>query len=86
MDEEKTRGLAIRFMDGTSVHVSFPVQTEDRYKRKLMIEEVIKSRMLIVQAEGAAHLIPFENIKYMSFFPAPDQVDVPVIHGASFSE
>ena len=37
-----------------------------------MLEAVLKQRMLMIEADGCLHFVPFENIKYMSVFPAPD--------------
>ena len=85
MEEKPQRGLTIHFMDGTSIQISFPMQTEDLYRRKVMIDELLKKRMLIVEAEGGMHFIPIDNVKYMSIFPAADHADAGVIKGASFS-
>ena len=79
------RGLNIFFIDGTSLKVAFPTQTEDHYKRKLLIDEFISKRVLSIEAEGAVHFIPFENIKYMSVFPAPEGSITGVIQGAKLS-
>jgi len=43
MEKSPERGLIIHFMDGSTVRISFPAQTEDHYKRKLMIEEILKN-------------------------------------------
>ena len=80
------RGLHIRFMDGTSMKITFPTQTEDLYRRKVMIEEMMKRGMIMVEAEGGVHFIPLANIKYMSVYPSGDQADPGIIKGASFSE
>ena len=82
------RGLDVHFVNGTSLKISFPKQTEDRYKRKLMLEDLLKKRVLVVEAEGAIHCIPFENVKYMSIYPvgASDVADVGVIKGAEISD
>jgi hypothetical protein len=86
MEKSPQRGLQIHFMDGSSLKVSFPTQSEDQYRRKLMIEEILKRRMLMVEADGGVHFIPLENIKYMSVYPASEQADIGVIKGAHFSE
>jgi hypothetical protein len=86
--EEKTpqRGLNIHFMDGSTVRISFPTQTEDNYRRKLMVEEMLKRRALMIEADGGIHFIPLDNIKYMSIFPAAEHVDAGVIKGATFTD
>ena len=74
MEKSPQRGLNIYFMDGSSAQITFPVQTEDLYRRKLMIE-----------ADGGLHFIPLDNVKYMSIFPAGDSADSGIIKGATFS-
>ena len=84
MEEPLQRTLDIHFMDGSTVKVSFPTQTEDRFQLNLMIEEILKKRMLMIEGDGGIHFIPLENIKYMSGYPAGDLAGV--IKGAHFSE
>ena len=79
MEEQTERGLNIHFMDGSSVKVSFPTQTEDTYRRKLLIEDILKKRMVMVEADGGVHFIPLDNVKYMSVFPAAEHADVGAI-------
>lgn len=79
------RGLNIHFIDGSSLTVAFPIQSEDKYQRKMMGDEFIKKRVLIIEAEGALHFVPFENIKYMSLFPVPEGAGAGAIQGAKFS-
>jgi len=86
MKKTPDRGLSVHFMDGSSVKITFPTQTEDQYKRKLLIDEIMKQRVLIVEAEGGVHFIPFDNIKYMSVFPASEHASPGIIKGATFSE
>ncbi len=38
-----------------------------------MLEAVLKQRMLVIEADGCLHFVPFENVKYMSVFPAPGE-------------
>lgn len=80
------RKLNIHFIDGTSLKLAFPPQAEDQYKRKLITEEFIKKRVLILEADGGMHFIPFENIKYISIFPVPDGSTAGTIQGATFTE
>jgi hypothetical protein len=85
MDKSPQRGLTIFFMDGTSAQVTFPVQNEDLYRRKVMLDEILKRRALAIEADGAVHFIPLDNVKYMTIFPAGETVDPGTIKGASFS-
>ncbi len=68
------------------IKVSFPTQTEDLYRRKLMIDEIVKKRMLMIEADGGIHFVPLENIKYMSVYPAGEHTDPGILKGAHFSE
>ena len=86
MDNKHSRGLVIHFMDGSKINVSFPQQTEDAYRRKVGIEEIMKRRTIIVEAEGAMQVIPFENVKFMTIYPAPELADPSVIKGATFND
>lgn len=86
MEEKTQRGLNIYFMDGSSVKISFPEQSDNQYRRKLMIDEILKKRMLMIEADGGEHFIPLDNIKYMSLFPAAEHAEAGVIKGGHFSE
>jgi hypothetical protein len=86
MDNKHSRGLVIHFTDGSKINVSFPQQTDDAYRRKVGIEEIMKRRTIIVEADGAMHVIPFENVKYMTIYPAPELADPSVIKGATFND
>ena len=81
------RGLSIQFIDGTCLKVSFPLQ-EDKYKRILMVEEVLKKRALLIEAEGVIRCIPFENFKCIIISPvaAAEVGGLGLIMGAQISE
>jgi hypothetical protein len=51
-----------------------------------MVDEIVKKRMLMVEADGGIHFVPLENIKYMSVYPAAEHADAGIIKGAHFSE
>ena len=87
MEKTPERGLSIQFIDGTCVKVSFPLH-EDKYKRTLMVEEVLKKRALLIEAEGGIRCIPFENIKCINIFPvaAAEVGGLGLITGAEISE
>jgi hypothetical protein len=85
MNQPHARGLTIHFIDGKSMSVSFPAQTEDQYLRKLLVGEILKNRTLIIESDGAVHFIPFENIRQMTVYPAPKQSIPGVITGARIS-
>ena len=52
MENPLEQTLNIHFMDGSTVNISYPTQTADRYQRKLMIDELSKKRMLIFDGDG----------------------------------
>jgi hypothetical protein len=80
---EPSRGLRIHFVDGATLSVSFPQQRDNEIAAELMLEAVLKQRMLMIEADGCLHFVPFENIKYLSVFPAPAKPGKMVIRGAS---
>jgi hypothetical protein len=78
----ENRGMRIHFVDGTTLAVSFPPQRENRAGREILFDEIIKRRLLVVAADGAVHVIPFENVKYISVYPQPAELDKSIIQGA----
>ena len=77
------RGITIYFLDGTKLSVGFPVQTPNEMAALLRLEEIIKERQIIVEAEGAVLIIPFESIKYIQGYPAPAKLPRYAIQGAT---
>jgi hypothetical protein len=76
-------GMRIHFVDGTQLTFAFPPQRENQAGRELLFEDIVKKRLLTVAAEGAVHVIPFENVKYISVYPAPEALDAKIIQGAT---
>jgi hypothetical protein len=85
MEKTPQQGLNIHFIDGSTVKISFPKQTDNQYVRKFKIEEILKRRVLIVEGDGGVHFIPLDNVKYMSVFPATEYADPGLIKGAHFT-
>ena len=83
MAEEPKNGMRIHFVDGNSLTIDFPPQRENQAGREMLFDEIMKRRMLTVAADGAIHVIPFENIKYISVYPAPQELDKTIIQGAT---
>ncbi len=83
MSDQPQNGMRIHFVDGNSLTIDFPPQRENRAGRELLFEDIMKKRMLTVAADGALHVIPFENVKYISVFPAPAELDKSIIQGAT---
>ncbi|HEX2831326.1 MAG TPA: hypothetical protein VHP37_33675 [Burkholderiales bacterium] len=66
--------MTIHFCDGTKLCVDFPQQTTNEAAAQLRFDDVLKNRHILLQVEGTLFLVPFENIKYVQFHPAPDVV------------
>ena len=73
-------------MDGSKKYLEFPQQKGDDYTRSLRLKELLAGRHLVVEAEGALLVFPFENIKYVQAYPAPKQLPEYVVKGASFKD
>jgi hypothetical protein len=81
------RGMIIHFTDGTKKVVEFPQQIADSdATAAAKIKEALEARHLVLEAEGALVLIPFENVKYVQVYPAPKKLPAGVIKGASFKD
>ena len=79
------RRLIIHFVDGSKKLLEFPQQVaEDTMAARL--EEALESRHLVVEADGALLVIPFENIRYLQAYPAPKKLPRYAIKGASFKD
>jgi hypothetical protein len=80
------RDLTIHFLDGSKLDIDFPKQTDNEYAAGIKLTEALAHRQLIVEADGALLIIPFENIKYMQAYPAPTRLPGYAIKAAKFSE
>ncbi len=84
MDDHAPRnGMRIHFVDGTSLSISFPPQRENQAGRELLFDDIVKKRLVTIAADGALHVVPFENVKYISVYPAPAELDKRIIQGAT---
>ena len=68
------------------MNIDFPKQTENEYAASIKLNEALVARQLIIEADGALLLIPFENIKYIQAHPAPPRLPAYAIKAASISE
>ena len=68
------RGISIFFNDGSKVALDFPKQSPNEAAAQMKLEDVLKKRYVMFEADGALMLIPFENIKYIQLYPAPEKV------------
>jgi hypothetical protein len=69
-----TRGLTVHFNDGSKMTLSFPEQTQNKVAAQLKLENVLKQRYAMFEAEDTLLLIPFENVKYIQLYPAPENI------------
>ena len=80
------RGITIHFTDGTSLGFEFPQQADNKYARQIMTREILAERLLMVESDGALYFVPFDNIRYISAFPATEDVPKNTIRGATVRE
>jgi hypothetical protein len=81
------RGLIIHFMDGSKKLLEFPQQVADSdVAAAAKIKQALEARHLVIEADGALVVIPFENIKYLQAYPAPKKLPANTIRGASFKD
>ncbi len=87
MNDNPRRGMIIHFTDGTKKTLEFPQQMADSDSTAaLRIKDALEARHLVVEAEGALIVIPFDNVKYVQVHPAPKKLPPGVIKGASFKD
>jgi len=78
------RGMVIHFTDGSTKTLEFPKQATEDQMQAQRIKQALEERHLVVEADGALVVFPFENIKYLQAYPAPKKLPDFVIKGASF--
>jgi hypothetical protein len=81
------RGITIHFTDGTKKLLEFPQQVADGdVAAAARLKEALEARHLVIEAEGALIVVPFENVKYLQVYPAPKKLPAYAIRGASFKD
>jgi hypothetical protein len=81
------RRMIIHFTDGSRKALEFPQQVADTdASAAARIKDALEARHLVLEAEGALIVIPFESIKYVQLHPAPKKLPSGVIRGASFKD
>ena len=81
------RAVTVYFTDGSSLSLDFPRQTANESAAALKLEEVLKKRQLLVEADGALLMIPFDNVKYIQLYPVPkDAPNIDWIKDATVSK
>jgi hypothetical protein len=79
------RELTVHYMDGSSMKIDFPVQTPNESAQVIKLKQALAARHLVVEADGALLIIPYENVKYIQAYPAPAKLPDNVIRAASFT-
>ena len=81
------RGMIIYFTDGSKKVLEFPQQiAEGDVAAAAKMKEALEARHLVLEADGALIVIPFENIRYLQAYPAPKKLPGYAIKGASFKD
>ena len=82
--EQAKRGITIYFNDGTKLSMDFPGQSPNEAAAALKMDDVLKKRFMLLEADGTLLMIPFENVRYVQLYPAPQSVpNHTYIRGAS---
>ena len=68
------RGIAIFFNDGSKISLDFPKQSPNEAAAAMKFEDVLKKRYMLFEVDGALMMIPFENVRYVQIYPAPESV------------
>ncbi|HSD59881.1 MAG TPA: hypothetical protein VLC55_03400 [Burkholderiales bacterium] len=78
---EKDRVMTINFMDGSKVSFDFPEQKTNEAARAIMLEEILKSPYIMLEAEGLFLMYPVVNIKSIQVMIPPGQARAPAPKG-----
>ncbi len=68
------RAVTIHFNDGSRISLDFPKQAPNETAAAMKLEDVLKNRCMLAEADGALLMIPFENVKYVQLYPAPQNI------------
>ena len=79
---EERKNLVIHFIDDSKVSFDFPKQVEDPMMLVKTLEKTLNQPYIIIEAEGAVHFYPRDNIKSIQVYPAPKILPDFVIKGA----
>jgi len=68
------RGLTVYFNDGSKLSLDFPKQSPNEAAAQLKLDDVLKKRYMLFEADSTFLMIPFENVRYVQLYPAPPEV------------
>jgi hypothetical protein len=68
------RGITIFFNDGSKLSLDFPKQAANEVAAALKLDDVLKNRYILMEADSTFLMIPFENVRYVQIYPAPQSI------------
>lgn len=68
------RGMTVYFNDGSKMSLDFPRQSPSEAAAMMKLDDVLKKRYMLFEADSTFLMIPFENVRYVQLYPAPDSV------------
>ena len=68
------RGITIFFNDGSKISMNFPKQSPNETASAMKLDDVLKKRYMLFEADNTFVMIPFENVRYVQIYPAPESV------------
>lgn len=68
------RGVTIFFNDGSKLSLDFPKQSPSDAAAMIKLDDVLKKRYMLFEVESTFMMIPFENVKYVQLYPAPEKL------------
>ena len=68
------RGVTIFFNDGSKLALDFPKQSPNETAAAIKLDDVLKNRYMLFEADSTFLMIPFENVRYVQLYPAPEKV------------
>ena len=68
------RGVTIFFNDGSKLALAFPKQSPNEAVAMMKLDDVLKKRYMLFEADSTFLMIPFENVRYVQLYPAPEKV------------
>jgi hypothetical protein len=80
------RGITIFFNDGSKLSLDFPKQSPNEAAAAIKLDDVLKKRYMLFETDSTFLMIPFENVRYVQLYPAPEKVQGHTyIRGASIT-
>ena len=68
------RGVTIFFNDGSKLSLDFPKQSANEAVAMMKLDDVLKKRYMLFEADSTFLMVPFENVRYVQLYPAPEKV------------